>query len=99
MALETGLLPLLGAVSLAMVRIVAGDAAHLVALLEALALSQVLVLIGDVFLFGIPAVKRLEVLIQRLAGDVRERLGAVLGGIAVALSADSHLPFPIEMTW
>jgi len=71
-------------------RVVAGDAGH-VALLETLALPQVLNLVGDVIVFGMFSLNRAEVLVQPLPRSERESGVPRLDGITVALGAHLDL--------
>src|SRR5262249_43352712 len=75
--------------------IVAGRACH-VALLEALALTQILHLVSHMIVLRVFGRDRAEVSLQRLPGSVAEGRTAGLDGIAVALGANFQLPLACQ---
>src|SRR5436190_1329337 len=74
------------------VRVVAGGAGERVRLLVALALPQVLALVGHVVLLGVLRLSEPVILVERLARPVRQGRAAGLGVVSVALGADFHKP-------
>jgi hypothetical protein len=75
---------------------VAGCARQRGIFLEALALPQVVNLVGDMIFLLAPVEVGPEVLVQRLARPITERRPAALDGVAVALAAKVHLPIARE---
>src|SRR5439155_12631433 len=73
------------------VRIVAGRAGHPVVPLEALALPQVLHLVGHVVFLGVFALDDPEVGRERFPRPVAESRAAAFGGVAVALGTEIQL--------
>src|SRR5262245_51443094 len=80
-------------------RIVAGNTCHRLAFLKALALPQVLDLIGDVIFLWEPCLGQTIVILKRLAGAVGVARSPRLGPIAVALRAHLNQPFAGQVAW
>jgi len=72
------------------VRVMAGDAGHLIAALEAFALTQVADLIGHMVIFWIFRLQGFVMFIKRYTGAVRKRGPTMFQGVAVALGTKVH---------
>ena len=82
-----------------LVRVMAGDTGHRLAVLKALTALHKARLIGNVIVFMMMAYQLLESVFQRCPGTVGKSGDTSLHGIAVTLAANFDLALSVELAW